>query len=456
MRCCLAIALWLGLSCAGPTFAQERLSLDEAREFASELLMQNQPAAAREIALGLLQADANDIGALLLLSRAERALGNTDAAVGAGRAAWRASQTDAEKFISASAIAQAHAAAENYGRAQNWLRRAVEAAPTPEYAALAAQDYALVRQENPLSVQLAFGALPTDNVNNGNSNDTITFAYLPGALANIAFEVPADDRPVSGLLLTGQVQLSYRLARTPTSQTAIGLGIFGQTYVISESGKARAPDVTSASLTYQQASVSLTHTWLPAASTNPYSLDLSYAQSSYGGDPYTRDLGLTLGRQWRVDEADRYAVSAAFTRTTYLADGSDADALNLRGAWNRTLANDDVFGLSFSANRVFSDRPDRGYDALGAQISYNFGEVAPWVDLSVSASLEKRVYDVSSYDPAGRSDLRSALQINVGLPELDFYGFEPVATVSANRTNSSVPYFETESIRMGIQIRSSF
>jgi hypothetical protein len=451
---CLAVVL-AGLALA-PAKAEQRLSLDEARTLGQTLIADNQPAAAREIALGLLQADGNDIGALILLSRAERALGNTAAALKAGRIAWGVSRDPAERFVVASVMAQAHASAENFTRAQLWLRRAAENAPNEQLAALAARDFGVLRQANPWTINLSFGAMPSDNVNNGNSNSTLTFAYLPGALANLAWEVPADDRPLSGVALTGQVQLSYRLAQTPQSQTTVGLTLFAQGYVLSDSARATAPDVTARSLGYQQATVNLSHNWATEGASGPFSTDLSLTESAYGGDPYTRDIALSFGRQWQLENAQVFSAALAGNHTTYHADGSTSKGASLRGAWQQTLGNADTFGMALNATQVSADRPDRGYSGIGVQLSYDFGEVMQGVELSVSGSLEQRVYDRSSYDPAGRTDIRSALQMNIGLPVAAFYGFEPVATLSANQTNSTVPYFETRSIRLGLQVKSSF
>lgn len=454
VRYLLACAIMAAL--AAPATAQQRVSLDDARVLAADLITQNQPAAARDIALGLLQANPRDVEALILVSRAERLLGNTARAVDAGQAAWAYAQTGAEKFVAASVVAQAHSSAAQYSRAQFWLRRAAQYAPNAQMAALAERDYGVLRRANPLSVNLSFGANPTDNVNGGNSNDTITFAYLPGIFATIPWEVPADDLPLSGVEVTGQVQLRYRIAETATSRTTAELALYGQTYIMSDAAQAAAPEVTGASLSYAQALIGLTHNWTPDGSRNPYSLDLAYTQAVYGDDPYTRDVSVSFGRQFRQDTGDTWALSTALNRTTYLADGSSTDGMQVRGTWGHTRANDDGVTLGLRLARVLSDRADQGYGAIGVQVGYDFGTVAPGLDLSVSASAEARTYDLSAYDPAGRSDLRTSAQISLGLQEVEFYGFQPVLTLQANQTASSVPYFETDTLKLGFSIRSSF
>lgn len=451
--------IWAGvisLFMTMPTMGEERISLDEARALGIALISNRQPAAAREIALGLLQADSKDIDALLLLSRAERALGNTAPAVEAGRLAWSEVKTDADRFVVASVMAQAHASAENFTRAQFWLRRAAQAAPSEQLSALAARDFAVLRNANPLSFKLSFSAMPSDNVNNGNSNGTLTFAYLPGALANIEWEVPPDSRPLSGLAMTGQIELSYRVARTSRSQTNFNFDFASQTYVLSNQAKRTAPDVTAQSLGYQQASIGLSHAWLPEGASGPFSVDLSLSKSFYGGASYTRNVALTFGRLWQPVDGQTYSASITASQTAYLFDNSRTNGVTLRGAWQKTLANTDLLGMSISTSTHESLRPDRGYMAIGAQISYDFGDVGRAIQLAVAGSVETRVYDSSSFDPAGRYDVRTTIQANVGLPKFAVYGFTPVASISANQTNSSVPYFETEALRVGLNVKSTF
>lgn len=439
-----------------PSVGQQRLSLDEARAFAVMLISNGQPAAAREIALGLLQADPDDIDALLLLSRAETALGRTEPALKAGKSAWSGAQTGADRFVAASVMAQAHSSAANFTRAQIWLRKAAQAAPNDQLYALTARDYALLRSANPFLVKLSFSVMPSDNVNNGNSNSKLTFAYLPGALSKIAWEVPADSRPLSGLALTSQIELSYRLSRTQRSQTNILFDFASQNYVLSSQSRKAAPEVTARSLEYQQTSIGVRHSWLSEGATGPFSAELSLSNSSYGGASYSRDVALTLGRIWQIADGQVYSASLTLNETAYHFDRSRSDGATLRGAYQKNLANSDTFGISISTSKIDSHRPDRGYSALGAQLSYDFGKIGTALDLAVAGSIEERVFTASKFDPAGRKDIKTTLQANFGLPKLALYGFAPVATISANQTNSSVPFFETKAVRVGLQVKSAF
>jgi len=46
--------------------------------------------------------------------------------------------------------------------------------------------------------------------------------------------------------------------------------------------------------------------------------------------------------------------------------------------------------------------------------------------------------------------------LDIGLQNIQFYGFEPVMTVQARRTDSSVARFDTEGVQIGLNLRSSF
>ena len=89
-------------------------------------------------------------------------------------------------------------------------------------------------------------------------------------------------------------------------------------------------------------------------------------------------------------------------------------------------------------------------------LSYDFGTVLPGIDLATNWTEQLRVYETSAFDPAGRDDRISSLELSVGLQDVEFYGFEPVLSLGARRTDSTVPRFDTEGAQVGIDFRSSF
>jgi hypothetical protein len=132
-------------------------------------------------------------------------------------------------------MADVLAAQEAYTHSQLWVRRAIQSAPGPQSKLIATQAFRRVRKANPLAVEVRFGLTPSSNVNSGNLNEAISFAFLPGALAELEFLVPPDERPLSGLEISLQTDLRYRIAETTKSRTSLEFGFFSRTYVMSRS-----------------------------------------------------------------------------------------------------------------------------------------------------------------------------------------------------------------------------
>jgi hypothetical protein len=456
----LGLALVIGAthlpSTVGAQHSEQRVSPQEARVLANRLTSVGQPSAAREIALGLLRADATDVTALVALARAELALGQIDAAERAAQAALSQARTPSEKFMASLVVADVFAQSERFLRSQFWLRRAIQIAPNPQSEQVAINAFRRVRQENALAVEISFGIMPSSNVNSGNSNEAISFAYLPGYLSEIQWLVPADETPLSGVEFSLRTDLRYRIAETATARTSLEFGIYGRTYVMSNSARATAPEITGESLSYVQTSVGILHQWRPLWSEAPLSASLTYSHDWVGGTPYRYELDGTLGTQFTLTNDDTLAVSGSVRRSHRLTSGVDILSYSLRGRWARTLANEDIVGVTAQVAQATSDVTDLAYRDAMLGVSYDFGEVGFGVDLSTSYTEHFRVYETSAFDPAGRDDRISAVRVDMGLQNVDFYGFQPVFTVKARRTISSVARFDTQGAQLGLNLRSSF
>jgi hypothetical protein len=114
----LGLALVIGTahlpSTVGAQQSEQRVSPQEARVLANRLTSIGQPSAAREIALGLLRADATDVTALVALARAEMALSQIDAAERAAQAALSQARTPSEKFMASLVVADVFAQSERF------------------------------------------------------------------------------------------------------------------------------------------------------------------------------------------------------------------------------------------------------------------------------------------------------------------------------------------------------
>lgn len=438
-----------------------RIELSDGASLARQLLLAGQPDAARQIAQALLLGNPDDTQALILLAQSQLQLGNSEGARQAARRAWRSAKTQRERFSAAFTMADVLAAQESYSRSQLWLRRAIHSAPGQQSEIVATDAFRRVRQANPLAVEVSFGLNPSSNVNSGNSNETISFAFLQGPFAELQFAVPPGERPLSGLEISLQTDLRYRIAESEKSRTSLEFGIYGRTYVMSESARKSAPEVTGESLSYGQVSMGILHQWQPVDSKSLYSASLTYSHDWAAGSPYRYELDGTIGTQFTLENDAALTVSGGVRYSHNFASETEVITYSLRGGWSRELANDDTVGVIGQMAKATAQATDLAYEEATLGVSYDFGElsannVSLGLDLMTSYTEKHRVYETSAFDPAGREDRISSLRFDVGFDNVDFYGFQPVVTFQARRTASSVDRFDTEGGQIGVNLRSSF
>lgn len=435
---------------------QIRLDAADGPDLARQLLRRGQPRIALQIIETLLNAERATSEIHLLHGQILMRLGENEKAREAARTAWRTATTRRDRFSAAFAMADFLAADEHYTRSQLWVRRAVQSAPDARSVQLATDAFQRVRRVNPLAVELELGISPSDNVNSGNSNDTITFAYLPGVLSELEFLVPEDQRPLSGVEISAQTRLRYRIAETETSRTSLDFGVFGRTYIMSDSARETAPEVTGESLSYVQLSFGAIHQWATRADGRPTSLSVTYNHDWLGGSPYRQEIDVNLGTQYRLANDDTLAVSISGRFTDRFSTSDDVFTSSARTQWTRGFDNNDSLSVLAQVANATSNATDLSYLAGTLGIVYDFGDIGFGVDLATSLTHQYRDYETSVFDPAGRVDNISSVRLDMGFDTIEFYGFQPVVNVTGRRTTSSVPRFETEGLQMGLNLRSSF
>lgn len=454
-------ALTIAIACvSSPADAQQseqRVSREDGRTLAMRLNDLGQPSAAREIALGLLRADPRDVIALIALARAELSLGRKDAAERAAQAANSAAETPAEKFRASLVIAEIFAQTDRFSRSQIWLRRAQNFASNDSETRLVENAYNNVRNLNPLTVHLSFGLMPSSNVNSGTSNDTVTFAYLPGVFGTIPWVVPADERPLSGFQISGDVNLRYRLAQSERFQTTLDFGLYAHTYVLSESARDAAPDITGSSLAYGDLSIGIGHQWVPEGSaTRQYGASLTFKRSfTTDGALSDRVIG-DISLDQLVGETDRLSFGLTLENEEYHNSTVTSQSAGVRAQWVHAFDEGRSLTTAITLSDQQSNDINRDFSSASFALTYGFGEILPQIDVSTTLQTEWRTFDTVSLDPTGRDDFTTTLNIQAGIGSFDFYGFEPVVALRAQRNDSSVPSYDTETVTLGLNFRSSF
>ena len=254
------------------------LDPDQMRQVGFVALTSDQPGKALEISAALLRRDPQDVSALILKSRALRDLGHyTDARATAAQA-WAGARTEAQRYGAALAMAQALASEGARTRAQFWLRRAVQASPTPLARQIAERDFDYVRARNPLSFSLQVSLAPSSNINGGSSNTATELLGLP-------FLLSGDARALSGTEATLGLTLRWRLPVTPTAQTEYRLSVLDRHYWLSSEARRQAPEATGGDYDYAAVELGWSRRITPQTGPLNYSLGAALGRNWYGHSP---------------------------------------------------------------------------------------------------------------------------------------------------------------------------
>lgn len=446
----LLAALWIAIVANPAQAAPQHLSPEEGLVFAQELLAAEQPAAAHQILTALAQARPKEAQVLVLLSQSNSALGRGRSAAQAGVAAWQLARSPAEQFAAAFVTARGQLLDHRLGAAGFWLRRAEHLAPNPQARALVAQDYAKLRQIKRFSLNLAFAAAPSNNVNNGARKATTRFEGLP-----FVFVLAPSARALSGTELTAQLALSYRLAQSPQASTSLDLALFARQARLSAQAKAAAPLARGRDYDSAQIGLGLTHRWAATAG-GSHSGSAHLSQSFLGGAAYAQQTTLRYGRDWALGSRDRLSAGVELERVRYSPSGQTSYGQRLRGAWQRQLRQERGPWLSAELAQIQSAAVLRAHDALTTRAGYDFGTITARIDLTLALEAEWRRYGVAGVHSGARHDHRRAFQVDIGLQGLAFYGFLPVLTAEVSQASSTVDLYNTSNAQIGMRLKSRF
>ena len=439
--------LFAAFLAASPALAQDvRLTPEQTMGLAAQLMRGGEPAKARVLAEVLLERDETDVPALILAAEASIATGDMEAGRSYAQSAWALADVDAARFASARLTALAHAQNDQFTRSQFWLRRARHFAPDENTSASVAEDYRYVRRMNPFQFRLDFSVAPTDNLNNGTTNETISLAGLP-----IEIVLSPDSQPLSGTEFTASGRFSWRLHETPTSLTRFELSGVTRQYRLSSEAKDLAPDAKAGDFSEMQLSLGLTHLWNPNRTPEPWRFALSKGRFFYGGDPYSDFARVSVARGVRLGDADRLDATLTGETTTGLST-ADSDAVNIDLRWTHAFDDLGNLQLGLTGRSVTSEVLDHQYEAVGGQIGWTFADSG----VGVSYSYEEREYTSSIYVAGARTDRRRTLRLSAPIPGVEMYGFQPVINAEHVEQNSNAARYETSSTGAGITFRSAF
>ena len=111
---------------------------------------------------------------------------------------------------------------------------------------------------------------------------------------------------------------------------------------------------------------------------------------------------------------------------------------------------------NFQITKSTSDIEDSDYTSLSAGVSYTFAQpiLGTFVTLNSDATFNN-IGD-TRFAPFDRDEITVSVGADISVPQAEVFGFQPVVSLLAERTRSSVDQFDAEGLSVGLDFRSSF
>ncbi|MEJ6478542.1 MAG: hypothetical protein QNL92_07665 [Octadecabacter sp.] len=429
--------------------AQVALDIAAARQLAAVLLLDSQPMAAREVLRELLRADPDDPQLLINMSRAQRALGESAAAVSAGRRAYQLATTDIERHVAARVTAQALSSDGRRNSAQFWLRRAAQFAPDPAALARTRQDFAYVAARNPWSLSLDFAATPTDNINGAPTTNTFT-------LGGLTFIDPTAE-PISGVQLRYGARVAYRLPATQTRQSELHLRYQAVRTILGAEADSIAPTLEPGDLAFDTLELGWSAKTLRPDAQSQIDTSLVAFGNWSAQDLHETGLRGTVGYSWPVGTLGQ--MRAALTGERRIrADNADRSAtvLGFDASYAHRLENGDRARVMISYGDTASASLSVAHDATGLLFGYDFSQPVLGAQVGLTAGWDMAQYDGPLYGAEARHDDKVTMNASATLGAISYYGFAPVIDLDYTRNHSNISTFDSETFALGLGFRSTF
>lgn len=331
-----------------------------------------------------------------------------------------------------------------------WLRRASDHAQTHAQVETLRQQFADVRQANPLSLDLRFSVAPSDNINGGSRESEF---YL----GPYRFFFPPEQMALSGIEYAAEVNAGYRLRQTDAALTALQLQVFARSYSLSAAAQTQAPDVRGSDYSLVNAGLSLVHRFATPQFPGTTEIRLGTGKQWQGGQ-LTFDFGrIALTQTAYISDTARLALSfQAEHRHSGLRRALDADVYSLTARYQQELPSRDRIALSLSGTLHDSERESKTYRQYQASARYIWADPIRGAGLSLHADIGRKEYDSFSISLDGRRDNSYGLGLRAVFYDMTHFGFAPEIKAAARRTHSNVTRYDTSDLQISVGFTSVF
>ncbi len=432
-----------------PPDAATSVDIQTAKRLSLVLLSQGRAQSAHDVLSELHKHHPDDPEILITLSRAERALGNSDAAIHFARTAFRKSDTDTLRFLSARVMAEALAANDQHTMAQIWLRRAGQNAPTKKAEALVQRDYQYVRSRNPWAFRFSTSIAPSDNVNDAPTTDEIV-------IGGLVFVDPT-ARPISGLVFSFSAEATYRLPATDTRQTEVSLGYDMQRVQLGSDAETINPGLENEDFSADRLTFGWSGKFRNPGADAVYDASARVFSDWNGGSRSQNGVAVEGGYSWTPTSRNLIRLGAGIESLDRLDRPiRSSTTYSLSGRWSRQLQNKDVFGLSVTLSESDSESSAVAHYSTRVRASYYLSEPIAAAQIGFVADFRKTLFDTALYSSERREDDGMTLSATATFKDWGVYGFAPVLELKHERVQSNVARFDRESTQLSVSFRSTY
>jgi hypothetical protein len=452
--------------------AETRISPVEMEKAAKLSLAAGADLQALTLAEALLARNGQDATAHMIRSRALRNLGEFGKAQTAALSGWRYARTVGEKYSAALLAAQALSSDGKRTRAQLWLRRAHQVAPTPAHAARATQDFKYVQRRNPWSTHLSFTVAPNSNINNGSARETSALYYKffePFNPEDIEATLSAASKALSGLELGAEVQSRYRFKQTERTAHDLRLGLSYSSYTLSNRSRedldaqdaerianGNAPlNISGSDYAYGTVRLGYGYKRLRDDRRGEFALTADLGQTFLAGTRYNSFVRANVGQSFYANQTTKLRFDLGLD-IRQAQQGSDTESVSLSTGVSKQLANKDGLFLGVSAAAQSSESAQLEYNELQLRGGYVIGKPVFGTSIQIGLETSFRDYDMSPHAASGRSDYEISADILATFQQIDYFGFHPIVRLSASATNSNIGLYDINRVGLNIGIASAF
>lgn len=458
-RALLAAALALSATMATPQDQPDAptatLTLDEARGVARRALYAGEFELARQLAMGLLDADETDPFAYGVLAAAHSRMNDPRLARAAARLSYKYAKSPPQKFGAARTAASIAFQQERPTRSQAWLRLAATHADTEQQEKLLSRDYARVRAANPLRFNISASLAPSDNVNNGTDNVLEVINGVP----TLGF-YRGGSRALSGTVGTFDIQARYRLNQTATSHTQAHARLYTRRVALSSSARAIAPGLRNSDFASTYAEVGLRHQFALGAQGNYLSLGGAVGASWSGGEASYDFAKMNVARGMRIAPATQLTLNAGVERRMSTQSNiRDTDVVTLGAQIGHKLQRGDRINLGVTMQTVSGAFINADYLTASLRASYAFGKKLGPAHITTGLTVGYTDYDtylLVNPVAGGRQDMSVYGDVSLFFADYDFAGFAPTVQLRSGQRSSNVNRFDISETTISLGIQSKF